>query len=260
MSLIETKEARAKRRARRLTFDTIASEYHEARAAYPPETAAWIVERAALAPGAPVLEIGCGPGEFTKDLITHRLRVTAIDPGPALIERAAASLGSAAIFVVSTFEDFDAPPGSFDLVVSASAFHWVDPEVRWSKPAALLRQGGWLAIVDTINRYDADLQTALWKLWIDHSEDGGAWATEPSPTMEAQLRASSLFDEPVVDEHLRTVTVTSDEVLALARTSGAFLSYTPDRQRSFVAGLASAIKTPSVQVVRGCSLLMAQLR
>lgn len=243
-----------------MTFDRIARQYDDARSTYPPQTAARILELAALAPGATALEIGCGPGQFTKDLVEYGLRVTAIDPGPALIERAATALGAAATFVVSTLEDFAAPPGSFDLVVSASALHWVDPEVRWSKPAELLRPHGWLAVVDTINRYDDELQNAIMKLWIDHSEDGGAWATQPPPSMEAQLRASDLFGEPIVEEHLRTDTVTSDEVLALAQTSGAFLSYTPERQRSFVEHLAAAIPTPTVSVSRGCSLLMAPLR
>jgi hypothetical protein len=50
-------------------------------------------------------------------------------------------LGRAAVrFEVASFEDFVAPEASFDLVVSATAFHWVDPEVKFGKPARLLRR------------------------------------------------------------------------------------------------------------------------
>lgn len=35
----------------------------------------------------------------------------------------------------------------FDLVVSAQAWHWIDPAVRVAKGLSLLRPGGWLALV-----------------------------------------------------------------------------------------------------------------
>lgn len=48
---------------------------------------------------------------------------------------------------VSAFEDWPLPEKRFDAVVSASAFHWIDPQVRFSKSARALRNGGSLAIV-----------------------------------------------------------------------------------------------------------------
>ena len=49
----------------------------------------------------------------------------------------------------SSFEDWPLAEleGTFDLVVSATAFHWVDPEVRYRKGAAALRAGGSLALI-----------------------------------------------------------------------------------------------------------------
>jgi ubiquinone/menaquinone biosynthesis C-methylase UbiE len=57
-------------------------------------------------------------------------------------------------FQVSSFEDFAAADASFDLIVSGTAFHWVDPEAMFCKPARLLRPGGWLALLETGERYD----------------------------------------------------------------------------------------------------------
>jgi hypothetical protein len=42
-----------------------------------------------------------------------------------------------------------AADASFDLVVSATAFHWVDPEVKYDKAARRLGRGGWLALLAT---------------------------------------------------------------------------------------------------------------
>ena len=42
----------------------------------------------------------------------------------------------------TTFEDAELDPASFDLIVSASAWHWVDPDVGLDKAARVLRPGG----------------------------------------------------------------------------------------------------------------------
>ncbi len=48
--------------------------------------------------------------------------------------------------VVGAFESAELGDGGFDLIVSATAFHWVPPEVALNRSATLLRPGGWLAL------------------------------------------------------------------------------------------------------------------
>jgi SAM-dependent methyltransferase len=50
-------------------------------------------------------------------------------------------------FVNAQFEDAPLPRDQFQAVFSASAFHWVDPEVSWQKAADVLVPGGTLALV-----------------------------------------------------------------------------------------------------------------
>jgi SAM-dependent methyltransferase len=50
-------------------------------------------------------------------------------------------------FVNAPFEDASLPREQFQAVFSASAFHWVDPEVSWRKAADILVPGGTLALV-----------------------------------------------------------------------------------------------------------------
>jgi hypothetical protein len=47
------------------------------------------------------------------------------------------------------FEDWPVPSELFDAVVVANAFHWLDPDLRATKPPSLLRSGGSLAILHT---------------------------------------------------------------------------------------------------------------
>jgi SAM-dependent methyltransferase len=51
--------------------------------------------------------------------------------------------------ITAAFEDWPLPAERFDLVLSATAFHWIDPEVRVAKSADSLRLGGVLAVVST---------------------------------------------------------------------------------------------------------------
>lgn len=89
-----------------------------------------------------MLEIGCGTGQLTRELAGRTLNLTAIDIGAAMVETARRNVADPmARFQTSSFEDF-ADSGSFDLIVSTTAFHWVDPGIGLAKAARLLRPGG----------------------------------------------------------------------------------------------------------------------
>ena len=47
----------------------------------------------------------------------------------------------------STFEAWPIEPGAFALVAAAQAFHWVAPDVRFTKSAAALAANGHLAVI-----------------------------------------------------------------------------------------------------------------
>jgi hypothetical protein len=51
---------------------------------------------------------------------------------------------------VDDFESLDIRPESADAVFSATAYHWISPGAQTDQPAAILRHGGVLAIVDLI--------------------------------------------------------------------------------------------------------------
>jgi ubiquinone/menaquinone biosynthesis C-methylase UbiE len=132
-----------------LVFDEIAAEYDRHRPAYPDELIDQACRVAGIGSGDHVLEVGCGSGQLTRGLAARGLRVTALDPGTSLIALARRNLeGAGAVeFVNARFEDAPLPRERFAAVFSASAFHWVDPEVSWQKAADVLVPGGTLALV-----------------------------------------------------------------------------------------------------------------
>jgi SAM-dependent methyltransferase len=128
-------------------FDAMAAEYDRHRPAYPDELVDQACQVAGIGSGDRVLEVGCGTGQLTRSLLARGLRVTALEPGANLIARATQNLAGGVEFVNAKLEDAALPRGQFQAVFSASAFHWVDPEVSWQKAADALVPGGTLALV-----------------------------------------------------------------------------------------------------------------
>jgi SAM-dependent methyltransferase len=131
-------------------FERIAADY-DARPGYPPWVFDVLAERCGLRPGTRVLEIGAGTGQATLPLLERGALITAVEPGRALARRLAErTAGQDISVVVTSFEEAEIPLASFDLVASATAFHWVDVSVGVDKCADALRDRGWLALWWTI--------------------------------------------------------------------------------------------------------------
>ncbi|SEG91589.1 Methyltransferase domain-containing protein [Actinacidiphila yanglinensis] len=135
------------------TFDEDAELYDRARPGYPPELFDDLRALAGTGPGCRVLELGAGTGKATVPLAEQGCRITAIEPGPGMAAVARRNLaGFGAVEVETTdFESWPLPREPFDAVVSATAFHWIDPAVRMAKAADALRPGGALAVVATLH-------------------------------------------------------------------------------------------------------------
>jgi SAM-dependent methyltransferase len=145
-------------------FDDVAEDYDRHRPTYPDA----LVERACegIGSGAEVLEIGCGTGQLTRSLLTRGLRVTAVEPGQQLIARARDRLNGVGDvqFVNARLEDASLPRAQYSAVFSASAIHWIDPDVSWRRAADALVDDGSLALVSYFGLDDprsADDQQAL---------------------------------------------------------------------------------------------------
>ena len=130
-------------------FNEIAGEYDRHRPAYPDALIDHACEVAAIGPGTPVLEIGCGTGQLTRSLLARGLQVTAVEPGDQLIARARDQLQDLGDvrFVNARLEEVSLPDAHYAAVFCASAIHWVDPDVSWRKAAGALVDGGTLALV-----------------------------------------------------------------------------------------------------------------
>lgn len=128
-------------------------------------------------PGAKALDIGCGAGLVVKHLASRGLApqdITGIDISTNMLAEARKA-NPRSTFIQSSADDFEFPPGSFDLLVSNMTFHYLDDrQLRRCLELghAVLRPEGSLVFVDADPAYSkVDLNT-----WTDMPTPWGSTA------------------------------------------------------------------------------------
>jgi SAM-dependent methyltransferase len=187
----------------RQTFDQAAASYQRSRPEYPDELFDDLVAAAALAPGARLLEVGCATGKATIPLARRGFRITCIELGADLAAAARRNLdGLGAQVIEGRFEDWRPPPGDrFELVFAATAWHWIDPAVRYQRAWAALRPGGHLAfweaahvVPDGGDPFFQELQEVYDEI-NEGLPAGSAWLRPGElPERTDEIEASGLFE------------------------------------------------------------------
>lgn len=255
--LSQPDEARTRREQERSLFDGIADRYQETRQGYPEEIVDAMVSAAGLTTGSEVLGIGCGTGQLTRSLAGRGFRVLAIDLGAAMVDRARQTVTEPAVeFRVCSFEALPEIP-RFGLVTCATAFHWLDPELAWSKAARLLRPNGWLALLSTGEQYQAPLGDAPRRLWEKYSRQRIDWSFRTPPWLGVvwDMPWFGVGVERVLRQPLK---LPRESVIGVECTRATYLSYGPADQAGFASELRAVLEeTPRVSLLQETFLSMA---
>lgn len=140
-------------RAVRRQYDRAAARYDRRWAGYVRRTVDLLQARAAVAPGERVLDVGCGTGAFAARLAGQNPRqaVVGVDLSAGMLAEARRKLADApnARFVQAPATRLPFDDGAFDVVVSASALHYVpEPAEALREAARVLAPGGRLVLLD----------------------------------------------------------------------------------------------------------------
>jgi SAM-dependent methyltransferase len=227
-------------------FDEVAEGYARQRPEYDPALVEDVVALSGLPQEGRILEIGCGPGKATLPFAERGYAMLCLDPGPRLVALARARVQAypRVQFQVTTFEDWPLEEGAFDLVMAASAFHWVDAVVGYPKVAAALKPGGAFALfrngaVDDESNLYAEIQEA----YRVHAPD----LARPRPAesgvdgQRAELEATGLFHEVLVRAHPGQRTYTAEEYVELLDTYSGHRSLPADTREALSAAIREVI-------------------
>lgn len=234
-------------------FDQIAQLYDAARPSYPPQLVEDLVVIAQLATTAQILEVGTGTGKATLPFAQCGYSIQCLEPGSHLAAVAAENLcpyPSVEIQTV-TFEDWPLQAAAYDLVMSAQAFHWVDPAVGYLKAAQALKPMGRIALIWNLA---AETETAIAQQLDQIYRTYADWRLKPMAERlkerKQELIDSQCFSEPVVKRYAWSLRYTTQQYLDLVRTQSDYLIQTEKMQERLLEAIATAIENNGGSLIR----------
>ena len=250
---------------RGILFEDYALDYEQYRPGYPRAIVNEIVSLSNLKSSSRVLEVGCGTGKATVQFASRGYMVECIDPGERLVSYARRNCRAFknVTFQIGRFEDVRLEVGRYDLIISAHAFHWVEPGIRLWKAVKALSPDGSLALLYNYpgKRKDRVMETltdaideeSRGKLttW-DYLEEVANWTRE--------IESCRMFRDIKVIRHQWTTTYGAEGYTGLFRTYSDFLSLSRSVQNKIAKRIREIIKKNGGTVRRSydCVLIHAK--
>jgi SAM-dependent methyltransferase len=233
-------------RTRAESFGSVAEAYDRFRPGYPADL---IDDLVALAPGR-VLDIGSGTGKAARLLADRGLDVVGVEIDPKMAE-VAASHGLAV--EVGSFETWDDRGRRFDLIISAQAWHWVDPALGAPKAARLLNPGGAMALFWNYEDFaDPAVQSVVDSVYAEYAPELSAIVAREASRREDQphlddLAATGAFGSLRVRHYRWDAVLSVEEWVGRIGTQSNHIGLEPARRARLEEALRSAL-TPSGEV------------
>ena len=228
------------------SFGSDAERYDRSRPSYPQSLVDKIIVGS---PGRSVLDVGSGTGIAARQFKAAGCEVLGIDPDARM---AAVARSSGVETEVARFEAWGPAGRTFDAVIAAQAWHWVDPVAGAAKAARVLRPGGRLAPFHHVLQSPPEIMEALATAYRQAAPD--------SPFNISQLTGSALdayqplfakiadgirlvggFGEPEQWRFDWEHTYTRDEWLDQLPTLGALTQLAPDGLTQVLDAVGAAI-------------------
>lgn len=246
----------------RTTFDSAADLYQQARPDYPESLYDALVHGAGLRPGDELLEIGCATGKATLPLAQRGFHLTCLEIGPALAARARRNLAGYREVTITedSFETWrPARDHHFTMVLAATAWHWIDPTVRYRRAWHALRPGGHLAFWRADHVFPAGGDPFFVEIQDVYDEIGeglpsGATRPRPGqlPDQRAEIERSGLFTDVSVRHFDWEVSYTAQQYLRLLDTfSGHIAMPIAQREHLYAEITRRLAQRPDGRVRRG---------
>ena len=231
------------------SFDQAAEEYDEVRPGYPINMFDDLISLTNIPEGGKIIEVGAGTGQATLPIARRGFRITSLEPGSSLRRIAVRNLAPypKVELLKTSFEDWPLEEHGYDLVISATAFHWVDPHIGYKKAAAALKEGGSLALFwnrhpKPYTGFFGDVQriyrdvTPEWLDPVDKQRDED-WIEE----IKARIEGVGLFDRALVKTYFWSRVYSAEAYIKLLSTYSDHLGLEEHRRKHLFEGIYTLI-------------------
>jgi SAM-dependent methyltransferase len=238
--------------ARALSFGAVAEAYERFRPGYPVELFE-LITAYADGPIRTALEIGAGTGKATRLFVQGGIAVTATEPDAAMLAELRKQLPANVTTVQAAFEDLPLD-SSYELVYSAAALHWTDPDGRWERMAKLVVPGGVFASFGVpIQLADPALREAARAARAPHLEEDGVPSPDGTPEDRpmqwpgTELQQSEWFTDVRQSVIERRLTISAEDFIGYLSTVSAYVMLPPaDRAEVFRRTLEALPETVEI--------------
>jgi SAM-dependent methyltransferase len=238
------------------SFDTVAGLYDEYRPGYPQELIESIIELSRLPEDGSILEIGSGTGKATRLFAQRGYAVHCIEPGANLAAVAARNLKTypQITFEITRFEQWQERLASYDLILSAQAFHWVPSEIGYPKAARALKPGGSLALfwnmhADLSGQITAELENIYQKIApeLDNPQNG---IEETIQERSEEISQSGCFGPLTIRRFPWSCVYQTSEYIGLLNTYSDHIRLPAQTRRRLCEEIATVIDTHGGSIER----------
>jgi SAM-dependent methyltransferase len=229
------------------SFGSDAERYDRTRPRYPDALVDRIV---AGSPGPDVLDVGCGTGIAARQFRAAGCTVLGVEPDARMADFARRS----GIDVeVATIETWDPAGRSFDTVVAAQTWHWVEPVAGAAKVAQVLRPGGRFAAFWNVAQPPAEATEAFGAVYQRVAPEALAARAyrpkQPAPEGYSNLLAKVIdgirqtggFGEPEQWQFDWEQPYTREQWLDVLPTQGGLSQLPPAQLAELLAGMGAAM-------------------
>lgn len=217
----------------RETFNASADQYDGVRPSYPKALVDDVISLSGIPQGGRILEIGCGTGKATELFAARDYAMDCLDIGSDLASIAAAKFTQSddIRIIVSSFEDWDPGDAKYDLVIAATSIHWVDPRIRFTKSASILRPLGTLAVFTNKHiRKDEGFFRRVQDVYGSRAPSMANVASARKEMWGQSPAGEELFDKPIVRRYPWTTEYDAEAYIELLGTYSDHLSL-PEAER-----------------------------
>lgn len=223
------------------SFGADPERYDRARPSYPaPMVDAILAE----APGRAVLDVGCGTGIAARLFHDEQCDVTGVEPDPRMAEFA--RLQGFEVDV-ARFEEWARAGRTFDVLVSGTTWHWIDPPVGALRAADALRPRGVFAAFWNVHHPPPSLAESFDAAYgriaqgSPFARHGGDWHQRILNRTARGLTDSGAFDAPRVRRYPWQQTFTRAQWLEVVPTFGGHALLETEQADELMDAIGSAI-------------------
>ena len=242
------------------TFSAVIRDYDYARPTYPAALRDDILRFSGLRSGANILEVGAGTGQATELFVSGGYSLDLLEVSDAQADFLRAKYDGRARVFRDYFEAFT-PDRSYDLIYSATAFHWIDCNAGYPKAWNMLRPGGTLAVfwhMSSVMLHTGgvfDGLNALRKIYLPDAAPGfdADGLTAAKAKRVRQVQSGGFFGAPVQYDYRWTDVYDADRYAALINSysetqllpAGARANYLAD-VRSHILDCGNRVEMPQL--------------